>query len=223
MSGVFREFVDAARGTWEAYVHHPWMSGIYDGTLTVDQFKFFLVHDMPYQVDFLEALLLAATRSEEPETWLRIRAAIVEEAQFEEALLTDLMADWTYDRWSAGPAREGYMNHLSRVALEGTPGEIAAALLPCSAGWSEATASPVAGPAGHASIARWIAFYETFDAGRGATQDLLKVLDREIARSGAGHRNAAQEIFMRSVHHQIAVLDAAWRLSDDWPTHKPSA
>ena len=220
MGGMFEEFVAAARGPWEAYVHHPWMTAIHTGTLTIDQFAFFVAHDMPYQIDFMHALTLAATRSEEPDTWLRIRAAIAAEGKFEEGLLADLGTSWTYDRWSAGPAREGYMNHLSRVALEGTPGDIAAALLPCAAGFTEAMSTKASEAATQPLFARWLAFYENPDQAALST-DLVGVFEREMARTGGGDQAAAQQILIRSLHHQIAVFDAAWRISDDWPTYQP--
>ena len=160
-SDRFSSFIAAAPGLWDGYLNHAWMRGVHDGTLRMDQFVFFLVQDMPYQTDFLNALVLGASRSDEPDSWLTMREFIVAEAAFEAQLLDDLGADWTFDRWAAGPAREGYMNHLTRVALEGSPGEIAAALLPCASGFTGAMETPTEDTSGlDPAYQRWLAYYE---------------------------------------------------------------
>jgi len=105
MTRLFEDFVNGAGSLWQDYLHHPWMDAIHDGSLRRDQFTFFLAQDMPYQRDFLNALVLAASKAPDPEKLLTMRGFIADEAAFEEELLATLQAPWTYDRWAAGPAR----------------------------------------------------------------------------------------------------------------------
>ena len=180
-----------------------------------ERFQFFLAQDMPYQTDFLNALLLGGTRSPEPDTWLQLRAFIAAEAAFEGSLLDEMGTPWTFDRWAAGPAREGYMNHLTRVALEGTPGELAAALLPCAAGFTGAMAEPVDTRGHHPLYARWLAYYERPEQAV-FSDGLVGVFDRAMAGASDAGIEHARMIFVRSLQHQIAVFDAAWNLADPW-------
>lgn len=211
----FDEFTSRASEIWSAYLQHPFMLGVHDGTLTPDQFTFFLEQDMPYQRDFLNAILLAATKQVDPQALLRMRGFIAQEVDFEISLLNELGAKWSFDRWSAGPAREGYMNHLIRVAHEGSLGDVYASLLPCAAGFTGAMAEPTSKDGLPPTYQRWLEFYErpeqfTFSS------ELVGRFEEEMADATSAELEHARMIFTRSVQHQIAVLDAAFRVSDKW-------
>ena len=212
---TFQEFTSSMAPLWQAYLRHPWMAAIHDGSLTRDQFTFFLVQDMPYQRDFLQALTLAATKSPEPDLMLQWRGFILAEAEFESDLLAALHAEWTFDRWAAGPAREGYMNHLIRVAHEGTIGEICAALLPCAAGFTGAMAEPADKTGLDPLYTRWLEFYERPEQ-FAFSSALVRTFEESLSDASTEAVSRARMICTRSVQHQIAVLDAAWRMSDEW-------
>ncbi len=212
---LFARFIERAGPLWARYVHHPWFEAIHRGDLPMDRFTFFIVHDMPYQRDFLNALVLAASRSEAPAIWLKLRDFILKEVDFEESILDDIGAEWTFDRWAAGPAREGYMNHISRVALEGNTTYIGAALLPCAAGFTGAMAAP-ADKSHHPEIyRRWLEYYEKPEQGEFST-DLVRLFEEGATLLGEQELAVAQMVFVRSLQHQIAVFDAAWETKDEW-------
>ncbi len=215
MTGLFDEFTGAAHELWDGYIHHPFMGGVHDGTLSRDQFAFFLVNDMPYQRDFLNALLLAATREVEPDSLLRMRSFIEDEVEFEIGLLAELGADWTFDRWAAGPAREGYMNHLTRVAHEGSLGEVCASLLPCAAGFTGAMAEPAPKEGLPPIYQRWLEFYERPEQFE-FSSELVGTFESAMSSASSDEVERARMIFTRSVQHQLAVLDAAFRVADNW-------
>ena len=215
MTELFDEFTSEAGDLWSAYLKHPFMGGVHDGSLTSEQFTFFLVQDMPYQRDFLNALLRAAGRELDPEPLLRMRAFIADEVDFEASLLAELDVDWTFDRWTAGPSREGYMNHLTRVAHEGSLGDVCASLLPCAAGFTGAMAEP-APKAGLPPIyQRWLEFYERPEQFDFSSQ-LVGAFEDSMLGANSRQVHHAKLIFTRSVQHQIAVLDAAYGASDAW-------
>lgn len=211
----FERYIATVPRLWDAYVHHPWMDAIHDGSLSIERFTFFLAQDMPYQTDFLNALVLGASKADDPDEWLWLRTFIAAEAAFEASLLDELGAPWSFDRWAAGPAREGYMNHLSRVALEGSPGRIAAALLPCAAGFTGAMAEPADTSNHHPLFRRWLEYYERPVQAEFSNR-LVGVFERAMADAPAREDETARIIFVRSLQHQVAVFDAAWRCADDW-------
>ena len=215
MAATFQDFTSSIAPLWSAYLRHPWMEGVHDGTLSRDQFAFFLAQDMPYQRDFLQALVLAATKSADPDLLLQWRGFIADEAQFEEELLAELGVSWSYDRWAAGPAREGYMNHLIRVAYEGSLADICASLLPCAAGFTGAMAEPADKTGLDPLYVRWLEYYERPEQ-FAFSSALVAEFERNLAHATPAQVEHARMICTRSVQHQIDVLDAAWRVSDDW-------
>lgn len=215
MTRLFDDFVTGAGELWQGYLHHPWMDAIHDGTLTRRRFAFFLAQDMPYQRDFLNALVLAASKAADPQTLLNMRSFIADEAAFEESLLAELQTSWSYDRWSAGPAREGYMNHLIRVAHEEDVSTICAALLPCAAGFTGAMAERAPKAGLDPLFVRWLEYYERpsqFEFSN-ALVDTFELGLQEASKWRVDH---ARMIFTRSVQHQLNALDAAWRTADLW-------
>lgn len=212
---LFARFIDGTGPLWDRYIHHAWFEAIHRGDLAMDRFKFFIVHDMPYQHDFLNALLLAALRSSEPDTWLKLRASDLKEVAFEESILAEMGAEWTFDRWAAGPAREGYMNHITRVALEGNITYICAALLPCAAGFTGAMAAPADKTHLPPLYRRWLEFYEQPEYAEFSTE-LVRLFEESARRLGKDELAVAQMVFVRSLRHQIAVFDAAWETGDEW-------
>lgn len=212
---LFEQYIATVPGLWRGYLHHPWMDAIHDGSLSMERFSFFLAQDMPYQTDFLNALTLAATRADDPDEWLWLRGFIANEAAFEEGLLREMGVPFSYDRWAALPAREGYMNHLTRVALEGNLGNIGAALLPCAAGFTGAMSEPVDTSRHHPLFRKWLAFYERPEQPEFSNR-LVGVFERAMAGATDAEREFARMVFVRSLQHQIEVFDAAWRLEDAW-------
>ena len=212
---LFERYIATVPSLWNAYVHHPWMDAIHDGSLSVERFTFFLAQDMPYQTDFLNALALAATKAQDPDEWLWLRTFIAAETAFEASLLNELGAEWSHDRWAAGPAREGYMNHLTRVALEGPIGHIGASLLPCAAGFTGAMSEPADTSNHHPLFRRWLEFYERPVQAEFSNR-LVGVFEAAMSGAGEAEVEQARIIFVRSLQHQVEVFDAAWRLSDEW-------
>lgn len=217
MTRLFDDFVSGAGPLWQAYLHHPWMDAIHDGSLTREQFGFFLAQDMPYQRDFLNALVLGAGKAADPDLLLTMRGFIADEAAFEEQLLEELHVPWTYDRWAAGPAREGYMNHLIRVAHEEDISTICAALLPCAAGFTGAMAEPAPKSGLDPLYVRWLEYYERPEQFAFSSQ-LVGTFEAGLQEATPERISHARMIFTRSVQHQIDVLDAAWKTEDPWRT-----
>ena len=222
--GMLVDRIKAYAGeSWNAYVHHPWIDAIIRGDLDIERFKFFLVQDLPYLADFARVYFLGFAKLKPAELrafrpFLQLLAGY-DEGKWEEELLVQIgCSDYSTDRWAASKSREGYMNHLVRVAHEGTALETLVAMLPCSMGFAEL------GERCHgldlskhsAPYQRWLGLYSRpFQR-----QQVTAIIDGlEFCASTATEAELAalERVFLRSVQHQIHVFDAAWRLQDPWP------
>lgn len=212
-----------AGDTWEAYIHHPWIEGMYNGDLSNERLQFFLVQDLPYVAEFSRVYFMAFAKLDATE--LRIFRPFLQliagydEGHFEEDLLAKLDCnDFSSDRWAALKAREGYINHLIRTAYEGTALEIFSATLPCSLGFAEiGERFQDADLRGHREILReWIEqYHRPFQ--REQVNALIEGLEECAARLSEAQLLKLERLFVRSVQHQVNVFDAAWRMDDPWP------
>ncbi len=208
---------------WAAYIQHPWILDMKAGTLAQDKFQFFLVQDLPYLADFFRIYYMsfAKLRPEDMRAYAPFLKLLsgYDEGKFEEELLSEFnLATPSTDRWAVFKAREGYMNHLVRMAHEGSALESLVAMLPCSLGFAEMgeTMQGIDLSKHHRAYQRWIEQYrrpfmrQQVDAAITGLEHLARNVD-------SAQQRHLESIFLRSVQHQINVFDAAWRLDDPWP------
>lgn len=208
---------------WDAYIHHPWIDGMVDGKLSRERLKFFLLQDLPYLADYerIYHLAFAKLTIEQHRTFRPFIQMIAnfDEGHAEIELLKQLGCnDFPSDHWAALKAREAYMNHLVRIAYEGTAIQTLTAMLPCSLGFTEIGARLLGVDIdGYDPVSRqWIELYRRpFQAEH--VEALLAGLEPAAKQLPDAEIDELERIFLRSTQHQIHVFDAAWRMEDVWP------
>lgn len=213
----------ATGSTWDAYIHHPWINDMVEGKLSRERLKFFLLQDIPYLADYerIYHLAFAKLTIEQHRSFRPFIQMIAnfDEGQEEIDLLTQLGCnDVPADHWAALKAREAYMNHLVRIAYEGTAVQTLTAMLPCSIGFTEIGARlEGVDVSGYDRVSQqWIELYRRpFQAEH--VEALLAGLEPAAAELPKAEIEELERIFLRSTQHQIHVFDAAWRMEDVWP------
>jgi thiaminase/transcriptional activator TenA len=201
-------------------------------SLSRQSFQFWLEQDLPYVDEYQCArdILADKLRGDDafedllPEidaTWRTLPG--VQETSFEIEMLQLIgvrPAEVTF--LSARRSREGYINHLRLAALAGNIADLAAAMLPCELGFTEMAqrVNAVRSPELDSIYSKWLDYYLTDEQQRNTDVSVL-VLERAAESLTAEEREHCQQVFLRSVQHQILVLDAAWRASDPWPGDAP--
>ncbi len=223
MGGFVDRLKSYAGENWTAYVRHPWLEGMYNGDLSMERFQFFLVQDLPYLADFSRVYFMGFAKLNARDLrhfrpFLKL-IADYDEGNVEEDWLAEIGCnDFSSDRWAALKAREGYMNHLIRMAHEGTAFTAFTATLPCCVGFAEIgdwmrekdTSNH------HAVYRKWIDHYRR-PFQRLQVDALIEALETSVSGLNETELEELERVFLRSVQHQIHVFDAAWRMSDPWP------
>ena len=52
---------------WDGYLKHPFVSGIGDGSLSIERFRFYMLQDYLYLYDYARVYALGIVKSREPE------------------------------------------------------------------------------------------------------------------------------------------------------------
>jgi len=218
--------------TWALYLRHDFFTNLAQGSLSRQSFQFWLEQDLPYVDEYQRArdTLADKLRGDDvfedllPEidaTWRTLPGA--QETSFEIEML-QLMGvrppEVTF--LSARRSREGYINHLRLAALTGNIADLAAAMLPCELGFTEMAqrVNAVRSPELDSTYSKWLDYYLTDEQQRNTDVSVV-VLERAVESLTAEEREHCQQVFLRSVQHQILVLDAAWHASDPWPGDAP--
>jgi thiaminase (transcriptional activator TenA) len=215
---------------WRGLHAHPFLRELAAGTLPLAKFRFFLEQDILYLADFARCLALGAAKSA-TEAELRyfatqLDAAINLELPNQRRVLDQVCQLGAPDRGGArgmAPANVAYTSFLLRVASQGGPLDIVAAILPCAWSYLEIAGRLAGHLAEHPVYREWVGFYLTDDV-TALVREMREDFD-EMARRGAdseGRRRELAGIFAMSSRLEGGFWQMAYTL-DQWPDLRPGA
>ena len=125
-----------------AILNHPFVTGIGDGTLDVEKFKFYVRQDYVYLIEYSRVLALASARAPDLDTIGRFAHLLHETLHTEMELHRRYCGQFGITRreleeTNAAPTTLAYTNFLLNVAYMGSFPELAASFLPCQWGYWE--------------------------------------------------------------------------------------
>ncbi len=136
------ELKERYRELWEASVSHPFVNGVGDGSLPLDNFRYYMGQDFLFLVDMCRAMASAVAKSDTLEDMQYFSQGLDATLNSEMSLHTGYceqlgITEMELRQTKPSPSTLAYTGHLIRVASQGDPGEIAAAMLPCSWTYAE--------------------------------------------------------------------------------------
>lgn len=132
-SEYLRTKVDAI---WQASFEHPFVTGIADGSLPLENFKYYVLNDSYYLSVFAKIQALGAAKANDLYTSGRMAAHAQGTYEAELGLHENFskrlgITAEERNRFEPSPSAYAYTTHLLSVGYTGTLGEIIAAILPC--------------------------------------------------------------------------------------------
>ena len=207
---------------WDEEQRHPFVTGIGDGTLALEKFRYYMRQDYIYLIEFCRAISLAVAKAEGVEDMGWFARLLHETLNTEMSLHVSLCEDFgiTFDELKStvpSPTTVAYSNHLVKTGYSGGVGEAACALLPCLWGYSEIgkMLEDRGVPAGQPLYARWIEMYSSPEVAELAA-GLRSVIDGVALRSGRRERETMEETFIVSSRYEYMFWDASYRM-EEWP------
>ena len=127
----------ATEDIWAEYHTHPFVRGIADGTLDEEKFRYYMVQDYLYLIDYAKVFAIGVAKARDPET-MRLFAGYVHQI-----LDGEMDIHKGYMQRLGIPLEEAerapvaldnlsYTSYMLRVAYDEGPAEIAAAILSCA-------------------------------------------------------------------------------------------
>jgi thiaminase (transcriptional activator TenA) len=210
-----------ARPVWQAQHEHPFVTGIGDGTLDIDKFKFWVRQDYLFLVDYSRLLALAAARAPDLESMRRFAELTNATLNVEMDLHRSYAAGFgitpeELESERKSPTTQGYTDFLLRTAALDSYPELIAALLPCMWGFCEIGQRLAERPRPEDSrYAAWIEMYSSPDFAELA-EWCRGLTDRIAAGLGEAGRRRMEEAFLTSSRYELAFWEMAWQM-EAWP------
>lgn len=216
MPSVSTRLHDAAAPVWEACLRHPFVTGIGDGTLDMEKFRYFMLQDYLYLFDYARVFALGVVKARDPEL-MRVFAANVDailggEMKIHRAYMKRL--DITEEQvFSIKPALANlsYTNYMLSVAQTGGPMEIVASILACSWSYAEIgqALAAIPGAAEHPFYGEWIRGYAS-EAYAATNQALIELMDSLAADAGEEQLAYLTDVFVNCSRYELGFWDMAW-------------
>ena len=209
---------DAAAPIWEACLKHPFVTGIGDGTLSVEKFRYFMLQDYLYLFDYARVFALGVVKARDPRL-MRTFAANVDailggEMEIHRTYMARLGI--TEEQvFAVKPALDNlsYTNYMLSVASTGGPAEIVASILACSWSYAEIgqALARIPGAAEHPFYGEWIQGYAS-DSYAATNQSLIELMDALAADASGEQLAQLTDIFVNCSRYELGFWDMSWEM-----------
>ena len=206
---------DGAGPLWTAYVRHPFVQGLGDGTLPHAAFRRYLTQDYLFLIHFVRAYALAGTKSHRRED-LQAAAAGMTALLAEMDLHVAFCAAWglTEAEMAATPEAVETVAYTRYVLDRGHAGDLLdllVVLAPCVQGYADIGTALAPQAVAHNPYAAWITAYAGAEYQQ-AAHESRAALERVGARSGAVPRHPElQAHFDTAVRLETAFWEMGWQ------------
>ena len=215
---VTQRLYEAARPIWEACHAHPFVTGIGDGTLEVEKFRYFLLQDYLYLFDYARVFAWGVVKARSPEL-MRFFSANVDailggEMKIHRAYMARLGI--TEEQvFAVRPALPNlsYTNYMLSAAAAGGPAEIVAAILTCSWSYAEIGTRLAARPGAleHPFYGEWVQGYSSEEY-QETNRALVERMDALAAGCSEEEYRRLEEIFVACSRYELGFWEMAWKL-----------
>ena len=216
--GFITEIENQTLSIRQAILEHPFITGIGDGSLPVDRFKYYVIQDYVYLIDYSRALAIASARAIDLQDMAWFAGLLDETLNQEMALHRSYCQEFginLQELESVEPASttKSYTNFLLKTAYQGSFGELVASLLPCQWGYWEIgdhllkRGLPTSAPL----YAQWIKMYTSEEFTELAHQ-IREMADRIGGGAGLAEQAAMRQAYTDSVRLEHRFWDMAYGL-----------
>ena len=208
---------------WRKNHAHPFVQGIGDGTLDQEKFRFFMIQDYLYLIDYAKLFALGVMKAGDLET-MGTFAKLLDSTLNEEMSLHRQYAkkfgvsEDEFEQAKPSPTTLAYSHYMLHVGQNGTLADLVAAILPCMWSYSEIgkELNQIPGASEHEFYGEWIQMYSSKEF-----EELAKwcidLLDELTEGKPESELAKLEEIFLNTTRFEYMFWDMSFNQAM-WPT-----
>lgn len=210
----------AVDGIWAEYYTHPFVKGIEDGTLDRERFRYYIIQDYLYLIEYIKVFGIGIAKAKSAET-TKLFASYVH-------LLTDGEMDIHRGYMGKFKVTEkelaetpraldnlSYTSYMLRVAFEEGEAEILAAILSCAYSYEMIARNIVKNnpdSLNHKLYGDWIKGYASDEYSEENTV-LFEMLERLTTHYTDEQKQHIVDIYVACSRYELAFWNLAWNMS----------
>lgn len=208
---------------WRKNHAHPFVKGMGDGSLDPKKFRFYMIQDYLYLIDYAKLFALGAVKANDVETMGKFARLLDSTLNEEMSLHREYAVKFGISRSELEQAKPSpitlaYSHYMLYVANNGTLAELVAALLPCMWSYWEIgkELSELPGTDQHELFGDWIKMYSSKEFGQLATW-CIELMDELTLGKPEKELLRLEEIFLNTTRYEYMFWDMAFN-EEMWPT-----
>ncbi|RAV22132.1 thiaminase II [Paenibacillus contaminans] len=205
---------------WQASFDHPFVTGIADGSLPIESFRYYVMQDAYYLSQFARVQALGAAKADDLFTTNRmaVHAQGTYGAELSLHEKFSKLLEITEEEKAAfepAPTAYAYTSHMYRAAYMGHLGDVIAAILPCYWLYYEIGERLKGSKPGNPIYQEWIDAYGGEWFGE-LVKEQIDRFDEIAAKVTEADRERMKRHFLISSKYELMFWEMAYRL-EKWP------
>ncbi|MGG0590653.1 thiaminase II [Priestia megaterium] len=209
---------------WRQNYNHPFVQGMGDGTLEKEKFRFYMIQDYLYLIDYAKLFAIGAMKATDLQTMGKFAALLDSTLNEEMSLHREYakkfeISEKELEKAQPSPTTLAYTHYMLHVGQSGTLAELVAALLPCMWSYWEIGKELSEKPGANNEFYReWIEMYSSEEFGELATW-CINLFDSLTENKSEAELEKLEEIFLNTTRFEYMFWDMAYNEAM-WPIHE---
>ncbi|WP_394549030.1 thiaminase II [Priestia aryabhattai] len=209
---------------WRQNHNHPFVQGMGDGTLEKEKFRFYMIQDYLYLIDYAKLFAIGAMKATDLQTMGKFAALLDSTLNEEMSLHREYakkfqISEKELEKAQPSPTTLAYTHYMLHVGQSGTLAELVAALLPCMWSYWEIGKELSEKPGAENEFYReWIEMYSSEEFGELATW-CINLFDSLTEDKSEAELEKLEEIFLNTTRFEYMFWDMAYSEAM-WPVHE---
>ncbi|MGI1812287.1 thiaminase II [Priestia sp. TGN 0903] len=209
---------------WRQNHNHPFVQGMGDGTLEKEKFRFYMIQDYLYLIDYAKLFAIGAMKATDLQTMGKFAALLDSTLNEEMSLHREYakkfeISQKELEKAQPSPTTLAYTHYMLHVGQSGTLAELVAALLPCMWSYWEIGKELSEKPGANNEFYReWIEMYSSEEFGELATW-CINLFDSLTEDKSEVELEKLEEIFLNTTRFEYMFWDMAYNEAM-WPIHE---
>jgi thiaminase (transcriptional activator TenA) len=210
---------------WRLNHSHPFVKEMGNGTLDKEKFRFYMIQDYLYLIDYAKLFALGAVKANDLEdmgTFSNLLHSTVNEEMALHRHYAERfgISHEELENAEPSPITLAYTHYMLHSAQNGTIAELVAALLPCAWSYWEIgkQLSKIPGAMEHEWYGDWIKMYSSDEFGESAGW-CIHLMDKSAEGKSEKELLQLEKIFLNTTRFEYMFWDMAYNLKM-WPTHE---
>ncbi|MED4049482.1 thiaminase II [Priestia megaterium] len=209
---------------WRQNHNHPFVQGMGDGTLEKEKFRFYMIQDYLYLIDYAKLFAIGAMKATDLQTMGKFAVLLDSTLNEEMSLHREYakrfeISEKELEKAQPSPTTLAYTHYMLHVGQSGTLAELVAALLPCMWSYWEIGKELSEKPGANNEFYReWIEMYSSEEFGELATW-CINLFDSLTEDKSEVELEKLEEIFLNTTRFEYMFWDMAYNEAM-WPIHE---